>query len=153
MNKNELEKFILVARTKTYAGAINKAIATLPGSRQYEYCEGDYSYRDIYYMGNGLFPGIEVVYFKEKPVWSMTYFGDFSKMTEERADQTLRQALIDLWDETRINNYVEKDYGDYKYICDGSGTIDQLKGRESILIDDREVYFFDFQGGFIYQNL
>lgn len=149
MNKSELEKFILVARTKTYAAAINKSESILSGSRQYEYSEGEYLYRDIYYIGNGLFPGVEVVYYKERPVWSMTYFGDFSKMTEEQADKTLRRALIDLWDKTRTYNYVEKDYDSYRYICDGNGTIDELKGRESILIDDKEVYFFDYQGGFI----
>jgi len=149
MDKNELERFLLIARTKTYAGGLNKVDPVLSGSKQHEYSEGDYLYRDIYYMGNGLFDGVESVYFKEKPIWSMTYFGDYSKMSENRSDETLRQALIDLWDKTRIYNHVEKDYDDYKYICNGSGTIDKMKGHELILINNEEVHFFDYQGGFI----
>jgi hypothetical protein len=93
VNKNDLEKFLLKSRTKTYAAAIGKSGPLLPGSVQYEYNEGDYSYRDVYYIGNGIFPGLETILYKENPVWSMSYFGDFSKMTEEQADTMLRKGV------------------------------------------------------------
>lgn len=149
MNKKDLEKFLLQARTKTYAAAIGKSKALLPGSVQYEFEDGDFSYRDVYYIGNGIFPGLETVFYKEKPVWSMSYFGDFSKMTEEQADSMLRKALIDLWETTRIYKHVEKDYGDFTYVCEGSGSIDELDGSEEIHVGKEKMYFFYYAGGLI----
>lgn len=149
MKKDELEKFLLQARTNTYAAATGKSEALLPGSVQYEHTEGDFSYRDVYYIGNGIFPGLETVFYKSKPVWSMSYFGDFSKMTEEQADNMLRRALMDLWGTTRIYKRVEKEYDGFKYICDGSGSIDELEGSEEIYAGKEKVYFFYYAGGLI----
>ena len=149
MNKEELEQFLLKVRTKTYAAGTSKSKPSLPGSVQYDYNEYDYSYRDIYYLGNGIFPGIETVFYKDKPVWSMSYYGNFSGMTEEQADTMLRKALMDTWETTRIYNRVEKNYGDFRYICDGQGTIDELTGTEEIYVGEKKVYFFYYAGGFI----
>ena len=149
MDPLELEQFLLKARTKTYAAADGKATPLLPDSVQYEYEDGDFSYRDVYYIGNGIFPGLETVFYKAKPVWSMSYFGDFSKMTEEQTDNMLRKALMELWETTRIYKHVEKDYGDFRYVCKGSGTIDKLEGTEEIYVGKDRVYFFYYAGGFI----
>lgn len=150
MNKEDLEEFLLAARTKTYAAATGKTKQPLlPGSVQYEHSDGNFLYRDVYYIGNGIFPGLETVLYKGKPVWSMSYFGDFSKMTEEQADKMLRRALIDLWETTRIYKHVEKDYGDFTYTCTGSGSIDELSGREEIQAGEELLYFFEYNGGFI----
>lgn len=149
MEKNDLKRFLLKARTKTYAAASDKAKALLPGSVQYEHRDGDLLYRDLYYIGNGIFPGLETVFYKNKPVWSMSYFGNFSKMTEEQADGMLRKALMDLRDTTRIYKHIEKDYGDFQYICDGTGNIDALSGTEEIYVGKDKVYFFYYAGGFI----
>ncbi|HSX14505.1 MAG TPA: DUF5680 domain-containing protein [Candidatus Saccharimonadales bacterium] len=149
MNKSELETFLLSARTKTYAAGTGKVKPALEGSVQFEYASENWLYRDIYYIGNGIFPGLETVFFKDEPVWSMSYFGDFSAMTEEQADTMLRKALIDLWETTRIYRPVNKDYGEFVYRCDGDGSIDQLSGTESISVDGKEVYVFYYAGGFI----
>ena len=149
MNKTDLEKFLLNARTQTYAAAAGKTTPLLPGSVQYEYKDGDYSYRDVYYIGNGIFPGLETISYKDKPVWSMSYFGDFSTMTEEQADGMLRKALIELKDTTRLYARVEKEYQDFTYICDGSGSIDELRGTEEIYANHKKIYFFYYAGGFI----
>ena len=149
MDKKKLEMFLLKARSKTYAAAIGKTKEMLPGSVQYEFKDGDFSYRDVYYIGNGIFPGLEAVFYKGDPVWSMSYFGDFSKMTEDQADTMLRKALMDLWQSTRIYKPIEKDYGDFKYTCQGSGSIDELDGTEEIYVGSNKVYFFYYAGGYI----
>ena len=149
MNKKDLEAFLLKARAKTYAAGTSKVESLLPGSVQYEHSEDKYSYRDIYYLGNGIFPGLETVFYKDKPVWSMSYFGDFSGMTEEQADTMLRKALADAWQITRTYNRVERDYGDFRYICDGRGTINELSGTEEMYVGKDKVYFFYYAGGFV----
>ena len=149
MDKKTLTDFLLKAGSKTYAAGSGKAKTLLNGSVQYEHEESDWFYRDIYYIGNGIFPGLETLYYKDKPVWSMSYFGDFSKMTEEQTDKMLRKALVDNWRTVRIWRKVEKDYGDFRYICDGKGTIDELSGTEEIHVGSEKVYFFYYAGGFI----
>lgn len=149
MNKRNLEVFLLTARTQTYASATGQSKPLLPKSVQYEYQAEEYLYRDIYYIGNGIFPGIETVFYKSRPVWSMSYFGDFSSMTEEQADTLLRQALIDMWDQTRMYSIVKKDYGDWRYVCEGRGTINKLSGAEKIYVNNEPVYRFYYKGGFI----
>lgn len=149
MTNEAIEAFLLSARTKTYAGATAKAEAVLPGAVQYDYNDGDFSYRDTYYIGNGIFPGLETVFYKEKPVWSMSYFGDFSKMTEDQADTMLRRALIDLWQTTRMYNSVSKDYGDFRYLCEGNGSFEKLGGTEEIWVGDDKVFYFYYAGGLI----
>ena len=149
MDKQGLETFLLEARAKTYASATGKSKALLPGSVQYEFEKGDFSYRDVYYIGNGIFPGLEVVFYKGQPVWSMSYFGDFSKMTEEQIDAMLRKALVDLQKTTRMYAEVEKDYGDFTYTCAGSGSIEELEGSEEIYVGKERVYYFYYAGGFI----
>jgi hypothetical protein len=149
MKKDELEQFLLKARAKTYAAALGKSIPLLPGSVQYDYAGGDFSYRDCYYIGNGIFPGLETVFQNGKPIWSMSYFGDFSKMTEEQVDNMLRKPLMELWETTRIYNRVEKNYENFKYICEGSGSFDELKGTEEIYVGNEKVFFFYYAGGFI----
>lgn len=149
MNKQQLEEFLLRARAKTYAGATGKAKPLLPGSVQYEYAEGDYTYRDVYFIGNGVFPGLETIYFNDKPVWSMSYYGNFSGLTEEQADKMLRTALQDNWQTTRTYTQVKKDYGNFAYSCDGQGDMDELSGTEEITVGDNTVFYFYYAGGFI----
>ncbi len=149
MNENDLETFLLKVRTKTYAAGTGKTDPLLPGSVQYEHVDGDYSYRDIYYLGNDIFPGLETVFYKGKPIWSMSYYGNFSGMTEEQADTMLRKALVDVWETTRIYKHIEKDYGDFRYVCAGKGSIDEVSGTEEIFVGDKRVYFFYYAGGFI----
>lgn len=151
MNKNNLLQFLLKARTETYAGGKGKAKPALNGSVQLEYREGDWFYRDIYYIGNGIFMGLEVVHFQEKPVWSMSYYGNFKKMTEEEIDKILRRALMDKWQETRLWKKVKWEKDEFKYICepDFEGSIDEMAGMEKILKSGKQVYTFFYAGGYV----
>jgi len=149
MDKDKLTAFILKSRTKTYAADNGKVDPLLSGSRQMEYQNSNWLYRDIYFMGNNVFSGIETIYFRNKPVWSMSYFGDYKKLSEKESDRVLRGALIDKWETTRMGNIVEWTDADYKYTCNGSGDIDELKGEETITKHGEIVYFFYYAGGFI----
>jgi len=94
--------FLLKARSKTYAGGKREVTPVFPKLHQLEYQEKDFLYRDVYNMGNGIFMGLETVYFKNKPVVSMSYFGNFVKATEKEVDKILRGALIKNWETARL---------------------------------------------------
>lgn len=84
-----LEQFLVRARTRTYAGSSGMVASLLPGSIQFEFAEADRLYRDVYFIGNGIFNGMETMYEGEEPIWSLSYFGDFSQMSEDQADAML----------------------------------------------------------------
>jgi hypothetical protein len=151
VNKEEVLQFLLKARTKTYAGNKGKVNAILGGSTQLEYSEGEWLYRDIYYTGNGIFMGLEVIHYKGKPIWSMCYYGNFQKMTEEEVDGVLRAALIDKWNQVRLWQKVEWQKNDFRYVCepDFEGSIDEMAGTEKIFKADEQVYMFFYAGGMI----
>ena len=150
MDKNKLTQFLLEARTKTYAGHSGRVRPPiLEGSKQMEYKEENWLYRDLFNIGNNKFAGLETIYFNNKPVWSMSYYGNYEKMTEEEADKTLRKALIDKWEDVRIWKNVEYKMGDYTYINEGSGNIDELDGSEKIEKNGETVFFFYYAGAFI----
>lgn len=149
MDRRELTNFLLKARTKTYAGDSGKVKPVFAGSDQLEYKERDWLYRDVYYTGNGIFMGLETVYFRDKAVWSMSYYGNFKKMTEEELDSVLRQALLDNRKSARTWQKVEWKKGNYQYICepDFEGCIEEMADAEKILKNNEEAYRFFYAGG------
>lgn len=152
MNKNNLKNFLLKARTKTYAGAGGKAKPAFPGSDQLEYREGDWLYRDVYYTGNGIFTGLETVYLQNRPIFAMSYYGNFKKLTEKEIDKILRKALIKNWKTARTWQKTEWKTGDYQYICQPSfpgQSINEMAGIEKIFKRGKEVYGFFYAGGII----
>lgn len=149
LDKNKLTQFLLTARTKTYAGDAGKVVPFLKDSAQLEYIEDEWLYRDIFNQGNRKFIGLETIYFKDKPIWSMSYYGNYEKMTEKEADEILRKALVDKWETVRLWNNVTYKIGDFTYTNEGSGTIDELEGSEKIEKSGESVYFFYYAGAYI----
>ena len=149
IDKTKLTEFVLRARTKTYAGNAGKVEPLLAGSKQLEYSEDDLMYRDIYNQGNGKFVGIETVYLKDAPLWSMSYYGNFEKMTESEADSTLRKALIEKWDKVRLWNNVTYKMEDFVYTNKGKGSIEEFEGSEEIKKGKTTKYFFYYAGALL----
>ncbi len=149
VDKEKLLGFLLKARTKTYAGSGGKVKSVLVDSKQLEYQEEEWLYRDIYYNGQGIFIGMETVYFKGKAVWAMSYFGDYKGMTENEVDKILKGALLVNWDITRIWKSVEWEKDGYKYSCcpDFDGSIEKMAGIEKILKNKKQIYQLFYAGG------
>jgi len=147
----KITQFLLKARTKTYAGSAGKTKAVLNGSTQLEWQEGDWFYRDVYYTGKGIFMGLEVIHCRQRPVWAMSYYGNFKGMREQEMDSILREALLANWQETRTWNKVEWEKNGYQYICepDFQGSIEEMAGVEKVLKNKKEIYKLFYAGGLI----
>ncbi len=67
--EQSLKKFLRDAKRKTYAaeGGAQSVKALLDGSRQLEFHQGPFLYRDIYF-GTAFFSGIEIVSLPEGPM-------------------------------------------------------------------------------------
>lgn len=150
MKKQLLADFLIKARTKTYAGDSGKTTPLLSGSVQLEYRVNTLLYRDIFYVGNGRFAGLETIYSENKPVWIMSYFGNFSAMSEKELDAILRKALI-ANPQTRMWKTIKWQSGEFTYVCeaDANGSMDELSGSETIAKKGTSVYYFYYAGGLI----
>jgi hypothetical protein len=147
INFEELKKFIAEARKNTYAGGgkpVEKPLSK--DSCQLEYRKGGYFYRDIYFPGKDNFIGQEVVYLKDKPIWSMVYCGS-AEPPEVR--NFLKKSLTNLAEKCRFNEECEFGEGGLKYENEGEGTLEQFHGKESVSAKGEKVYRLRYQGGSI----
>jgi hypothetical protein len=151
VNNKKLKEFLIKARARTYAGSGGKVEPLLEGSKQLEFSEKEYRYRDIYYVGGSKFSGIEVIYLLSEPVWSMSYYGNFTKMTEDEIDNVLRQALIGNKKTARLWHEVSWQKDDFRYLClpEKGDSIDEIIGSEKIFKDENLVYYFKYAGGIL----
>jgi len=74
LNLKELAKFLVKAKMGTYAADGAEVSPQRPEFKELEFIEGDWEYRDSY-AGFFFAPGQEVVRYKRKPVWIMSYHG------------------------------------------------------------------------------
>lgn len=151
--EKQIFDFLIQARTNTYAGDSGKVKPALSESTQLEYKQSNFLYRDIYYTGKNNFAGLEVIYFKNKPVWIMNYYGNWMDMTEKEIDQILKKALIEKVHETRLNKKVHLKQEDYKYICLGKGNLKEFQGSEVIFKKAKKIYWLEYNGGVLTEKI
>ena len=73
---NKLKEFLVEAKRSTYAaGDAAQKSTNEDGSTTIVFEDGDWKYHDNYFGGEP-FGGREVVFFKEEPVYIMTYYGE-----------------------------------------------------------------------------
>ena len=96
-DQDEFVAFLLEAKRATYAGQGDEATVTplVPGSKQLEYRDGDYLYRDIYF-GMAYFIGQEVVSHRRRAVWSMSYAGGVTSLSRDSSDTRAIYAFLRL---------------------------------------------------------
>jgi len=154
---SQLAKFLVKAKTQTYAGDGKEIAAQRPGFSELEFKEGNFEYRDSY-SGFYQAPGQEVVRYKSKPIWIMAYSGGMEKKYHGDADFSektfsfLKQALLRI---EELRPFRGPDYlkeGDYEYVNKVEGDIADFSGREQILYKGEKVFTQDYIGGLIIQK-
>lgn len=148
---SQLIPFLIEAKHQTYAaGLAAKVESLLAGGTQLEYRAGDWFYRDIYF-GEEFFTGQEMVYYRNRPWWSMVYAGGV-KLEEPPPDQIysfLRRALLLVDAQAPFRGPDSFEEGDFRYACAWRGTIEWFEGMEVIFHRERIVYQLTFSGGMI----
>jgi len=158
LDKNSLLKFITFAHKNTYAAPqeikfkYKCKTPILEGHRDYDLIDGDWRYHDSY-AGIHWAPGREVVFFKEQPVWCMSYQGQTADgLTDnfiEKLFEFLKSVMRNIDEKAPFRgpkSFKDKDFeysfvmkGDYKYFI----------GRESIIYKSKIVFFQDVIGELI----
>ncbi len=153
MDNNKLKEFILEASHNTYANG-NEDIRKkqVDGSTTIEYVNGDWKFHDNYFGGEP-YGGREVVFYKDKPVWVMVYYGWVTEgVSTDRVYPILGKALS--------NSTVEKPYrgpdeyveGNSIYANDMEGDVESFRGEERVYEGEELLYVARYMGGLVDQN-
>ncbi len=152
----ELDKlylFIQKAGRSTYASSGVESITyDKNGFKELNFTEGDYTYKDSY---AGFFKsrGMEIVTYKNQPVWTMSYGGGMLEENEELALQTfgfLKKAF--LTDEPKFQTFrgpSSLKEGDWEYSYKQDGDIKEFSGYEEISFKGKRVFFHRTIGGLV----
>jgi hypothetical protein len=151
LDRDQLNDFIVRAKAATYIGNGDHAASSRAGSHDLSFEEGEWSYHDSYFGGSD-FIGQEVVYFQEKPVWAINYYGRIlndDQITAAEAGQMIKSSLSRMYREGRfLGGFENKEHG-LVYVDLSRGTIEYFHGRETIRRGQLIVYELEYHGGLI----
>jgi len=146
--------FLKVAKAATYAaqGDLASVQPLLGQTKQLEFTAGDYFYRDIY-AGMNFFVGQEMVYLKDKPIWSMAYSGglliDCTGAAVAEIYSFLRESLRHTPAKLPVRGPHTHRRSQLVYRCQITGDIDRFVGTETIELAGSQVYDLAFSGGWL----
>lgn len=149
-----LARFLVEAKKHTYASQGDSASMKplLSGTRQLEYSQGPFLYRDIY-VGESTFAGQEIVYESGKPVWTMSYAGyippGIGAKDVEATVKLLHIALMRVPLEEPFRGPRRADEGGYTYANRVQGTLDSFFGGETISRGGAKLYELHYGGGLV----
>jgi hypothetical protein len=148
---DELNAFIVRAKAATYVGGGRASAACRPGSHDLQFREGAFHYLDSYF-GGADFIGEEVVYYEEKPVWAMNYYGRIlrpERISGEETGRMIKKSLTRLYQEERfLGGFIFTD-GEDTYHDTNEGGVNSFSGREWIEREGVRVYELVYHGGMI----
>lgn len=149
----KLYDFIKKAGRSTYAtSGVESVKYDKNGFKELSFAEGDYSYKDTY---TGFFRsrGIEIVSYKNKPLWVASYGGGMMKEDVDFAMQTfsfLKKAF--LTDEAGFQTFRgphQLQKGTWRYTYKQEGDIKEFHGHEVIYFENKLVFFHRIIGGLV----
>jgi len=144
-----LSKFIVKAKIATYPseGEANEKVLE-DGCKELTFQDSEFKYRDRYYSFNP-FVGEEIVWQNNKIVWSMNYFGKVSSdfVSEKEVYRFLQSAMKKIKESRPFRGPSNFKSGDFSYIDQSTGDIDEFTGVEKILFKGQEIYRLNYHGG------
>ncbi|HEU5438496.1 MAG TPA: DUF5680 domain-containing protein [Ktedonobacterales bacterium] len=146
--------FLVEAKRAAYDYQGNATMAVeplLPGAHQFEYAAGPYLYRDIY-VGMARFAGQEMIYFEDRPIWSMSYAGGVVPALAHpdevaRVYAFLRAALCLMTPDRPFRGPALFREGELEYHDECTGELEAFHGHETIRHAGRTVYTLRYGGG------
>ena len=146
-----LNAFVVRAKAATYVGDGEHVTPCRTGSHDLRFAEGKWSYHDSYFGGTD-FIGEEVVYFAERPVWAMNYYGRILRddlLTAAQAGQMIKASLSRMYQEGRFLGGFEHTENNLTYIDASEGGPECFHGCEIIRRGQEIAYELVYHGGLI----
>jgi len=150
MNLEELRAFLVDANKHTYStGDESLNNKEKDGSTTILYQNKGWKFHDNFFGGEP-YGGREVVFYEDKPVWMMVYYGHINVETPaEIIYPILQKALRQMPPEAPFRGPKEMIYGEFVYKNIWNGIIEKFSGKETISIDNKTVYEASYIGGVV----
>ncbi len=148
---SELNSFIVRAKARTYVGGGEHVTSSRLGSHDLRFIDGKWTYLDSYFGGTN-FIGEEVVYFDDKPVWAMNYYGYILRddlLTAAQAGQMIKASLSLMYKEGRFLGGYTHTENDLTYVDTSEGDANHFHGKEFIRRGEIIAYELVYHGGLI----
>ncbi len=154
MATNQLKKFLVKAKINSYAliGEGGEKILS-DGSKEIEFREKDFEYRDRYF-GFNHFVGQEVVFQSKKFIWGMNYYGKvISKSVPPRQIyQFFQESLRRTPGDKPFRGPKRFKKNDFQYLNRTKGNIEEFEGEEEIFYKGKLTYRLIYQGGIVMEK-
>ncbi len=157
MNRLKLLKFIHEAHKNTYAAQrrIKSKYKSKPiseGHKDYDFKIKDLRYHDSY-AGWKWAPGKEIIFYKNKPIWCMSYQGQIQKnlpkLFIKKIHSFLKKALRNSPEDLPLRGPKKHIEGDFEYSFKIEGNYEYFVGKEIIKYKGKEVFFQNIMGSLI----
>jgi hypothetical protein len=147
----DLINFILLAKQASYVGGGKALLPYRLGSHDLQFFAGDWAYHDSY-LGESDFMGEEIVYFRQKVVWGMNYFGYILRLdliTSAQAGGIIQESLSSMYKSGRFLGGFTHSVGEFTYTDTNEGDPLHFTGVEWIDRGGERVYELVYHGGLI----
>lgn len=151
INKKDLKKFLKEAKVNTYASSGEASEKILrDGGKKLEYVKGNFFYRDIYF-GFNPFIGEEIIFYHQKPIWGMNYYGKVivEPVSAKEIYLFLKEALKKVTEVKPFRGPDNFKSGYFEYLNNVEGKIESFTGEEKIFYKKELVYILNYHGGLI----
>jgi len=152
-----LREFLIMAKRKGYASVDGKEEKDVmktedgDGSTTIFFEEGELRYEDKYYGGEP-FGGSEVVFYKDRAVWMMVYYGKVILSSDKDIVYPFLKRMLSLiMPEKPFRGpglYSERNM---EYQNFSVGDIEEFSGTEKIMMFQKEIYRANYAGGLVNQ--
>lgn len=153
MNKNALRQFLVDSNKVGYAGGEEKKWIKEPdGSTTIPFEKGHWKSHDNFFGGEP-YGGRTIVFYEEKPVWIMVYYGWVEEEIEtDSVYGVLKNALAQMPEDYPYRGPKEYSEGEYIYTNNWNGEVDRFSGEEEITQGDKLIYKANYFGGLVDQR-
>ncbi len=123
------------------------------GSRTITFNDGDWRMHDNFFGGEP-YGGRMVIFYKDKPVWMMVYYGQVTAGTfePEKLYGFLREALQHASEDKPYRGPEVYRRDTFAYRNKVKGEADSYSGKEEILENGKQIYWAVYHGGLIDQR-
>ncbi len=150
VNEKEIARFLFEAVQNSWANSNVTEANPFPKLKLIKHESGDWRYVDQY-VGGEPFQGFEVVWYKDVPVWAMTYRGYYKgKQDYKLFSQFLKAALRVMPKDAPYRGpkeFESAEFSGWKYENKWKGKIKEFKGEEKIHFNSKIIYKTKYQGG------
>lgn len=150
MDSNQIKYFLTRANLAGYGNEKAEIIDEPNRSHTIKYAEKDWTFHDNYFGGEP-YGGREVIFYQERPVWIMVYYGAIldKNLNSSEIYSFLRKALMAFPKDMPMRG-PEKLLGrDWSYKNEVKGDFESFSGEEIICFKDEIVYSAKYQGGLV----